>query len=108
MFNRDIQNEQVLARYLDLYFYPRFNLHNFQRINDVNDAQFAGIDVQFVSNNQIYIVDEKGYLSRSTIQDTFVLELSSLNRNGQRVEGWFYKPEKQTTHYLMCWEIEIR
>lgn len=87
MFNRDIQNEQVLARYLDLYFYPRFNLHNFQRINDVNDAQFAGIDVQFVSNNQIYIVDEKGYLSRSTIQDTFVLELSSLNRNGQRVEG---------------------
>lgn len=22
MFNRDIKNERVLARYLDLYFYP--------------------------------------------------------------------------------------
>lgn len=103
MFNRDLQNEQVLAQYLDLYFYTRIVVENTTRIADINAQQYAGIDITFDYNNKRYLVDEKGYLTKPTIQNTFVLELSFINPQGQRIEGWFYNPEKHTTHYLLCW-----
>lgn len=102
MFNTDLHNEQVLAAYLDDYFYPRVNIENFVRVGDLNQ-QYEGIDVRFNANNQEYLVDEKGYLTRPTIQNTFVLELSFINPRNERVEGWFYNPDKHSTHYLLCW-----
>lgn len=102
IFNADLHNEQVLGAYLDEYFYPRTNIKQFLREHDM-PHQRVGIDVRFNANNQEFLVDEKGYLSRETIQDTFVLELSFKDPRGNRVEGWFYSPDKQTTHYLLCW-----
>lgn len=102
MYVYDLHNEQVLGSYLDEYFYPRVNISNFSRVRDMNQ-QFAGIDVQFNINNRVFLVDEKGYLSKPTIQNTFVLELSFNNSRNERVEGWFYNLCKQSTHYLLCW-----
>ncbi len=31
-----------------------------------------------------------------------MLELIFINWTNQRVEGWFYNPEKETTQYLLC------
>lgn len=67
------------------------------------EEQFKGIDIRFNNQGREYLVDEKGYLSRPTIQNTFVLELSFVNPRNERVEGWFYNPEKDSTHYLLCW-----
>lgn len=111
IFNADLHNEQVLGDYLDQYLYPNVALQNLLRETNMNQ-QYVGIDVHFNVNNQAYLVDEKGYLTRPTIQNTFVLELSFINPRRQRVEGWFYNPDKVTTHYLFCWadrvDIDIR
>lgn len=101
-FNMDLLNEQVLASYLDQYFYPKLEMSYGTRVTD-SVEQYKGIDVRFNYGNREYLVDEKGYLSKPTIQDTFVLELSFLNRQNVRVEGWFYNPQKISTHYLLCW-----
>lgn len=101
-FNMDLHNEQVLASYLDQYFYPRLKVLNAKRVTNMVE-QFKGIDIRFNNRGREYLVDEKGYLSRSTIQNTFVLELSFVNPRNERVEGWFYNPEKDSTHYLLCW-----
>ena len=58
--------------YINDYFYPRVNFEHFLREGGMNQ-QYAGIDVQFNANNQEYLVDEKGFLTRATIQNTFVL-----------------------------------
>lgn len=101
VFNTDLHNEKILADYLDQYFYPIIGIP-FTRVENMED-QFKGIDVRFNHRNREYLVDEKGYLSRPTIQNTFVLELSFVNKQNKRVEGWFYNPDKYSTHYLLCW-----
>lgn len=98
----DLHNEQVLASYLDRYFYPKLEVVNVTRVTSMEE-QFKGIDIRFINQGREYLVDEKGYLSRPTIQNTFVLELSFVNPRNERVEGWFYNPEKDSTHYLLCW-----
>ncbi|MER1987517.1 MAG: hypothetical protein ABS948_16685 [Solibacillus sp.] len=102
-FNRDLSNEEVLGEFLNRYFYPLLGINNFLRYGNKSKEQFEGVDVYFETENQRYLVDEKGYLTRPTIQNTFVLELSYLNASGERKEGWFYDTNKKTTHYLMCW-----
>lgn len=98
----DLHNEQVLASYLDQYFYPKLEVVNVTRVTSMEE-QFKGVDIRFNNQGREYLVDEKGYLSRPTIQNTFVLELSFVNPRNERVEGWFYNPEKDSTHYLLCW-----
>ena len=102
IFNMDLHNEQVLASYLDQYFYPKLEFLNVTRVTN-KEEQFRGIDIRLDNQDREYLVDEKGYLSRPTIQDTFVLELSFINPGNERVEGWFYSPKKDSTHYLLCW-----
>ena len=101
-FNRDLHAEVVLGKFLDAYFYPNIYVQKFTRIKD-SDSQLSGIDVVLMSENERYIIDEKGYLSQPTIQNTFSLELSYLSRSGIRTEGWLFNPHKVTTHYLLCW-----
>lgn len=99
-FNVDLQNEQVLAVYLDQFYYNQYE-GDFERVQELN-RQLAGIDMVYNHNDVEMLIDEKGYLSRPTIQNTFVLELSYLH-NGNRMEGWLFSQAKETTHYLLCW-----
>jgi hypothetical protein len=102
LFNNDLYAESVLGKFLDEYFYPNIKIKNFKRVEDKN-LQFKGYDVVFECGNQEYIVDEKGYLSRPKIQNTFVLELSYLNRERRKKLGWLLDKNKLSTHYLLCW-----
>lgn len=101
-FNRDLHAESILGEFLDCYLYPNIHAQSVERIDD-KGLQYEGVDIEVIINNQNYFIDEKGYLSRPTIQNTFVLELSYLNCKGERKEGWLFNPNKITTHYLLCW-----
>ncbi|RXH52227.1 hypothetical protein D6T70_06795 [Kurthia gibsonii] len=102
-FKKDLNAEQELGKYLDEYFYPRCQeLQNVERITDMG-SQFKGIDVKAKYSSNEILIDEKGYLSIANIGSTFALELSYLNKSGNRKKGWLFDESKDTTHYLFCW-----
>lgn len=100
-FKTDLKAEAVLANFLDSNFYSNAKSNEIIRETD-SSKQYQGIDVSVSYKGNEYLIDEKGYLSKPTIQNTFALELSHL-KNGLRIEGWFNKKSKLTTHYLLCW-----
>lgn len=100
-FSIDINAESELGKFLDQFLYNKNRLKNFERVTD-KKRQFLGCDVIFESFNQQYIIDEKGYLSRPTIQDTFILELCYFKGDSKKL-GWLFDSSKITTHYLFCW-----
>lgn len=102
-FQRDLGAEQVLGKYLDLYYYNRNEaLTEIQRVED-RTRQLAGIDSTAVLDGKTILIDEKGLLSKTKPIPTFAFELSYISPNGNRHVGWLFDETKQTDYYLLCW-----
>ena len=59
-----------------------------------------GIDVIYKD----FLIDEKcalDYINKPL--STFAFELSSVNKNGERYDGWLVNKNLVTTHYLLCY-----
>ncbi|WP_404328402.1 hypothetical protein [Mesobacillus maritimus] len=100
-YKGDKKTESVVADFLDQYFYPKLNIHRFQRITDL-DQQHRGMDVVFTANNQPYIVDEKAQLHYNPPLPTFAFEVK-YKKNGIWKPGWLFDQTKETQYYLLVW-----
>src|SRR5699024_3039852 len=95
--------EQELANLVDKFYYNKVNeISNTKRIKN-DKEQYEGIDIMGEYNASTIFIDEKGYLSIPNLGPTFALEVSFLNQDKKRVEGWLFDSNKKTTHYLLCW-----
>ncbi len=96
----DIGQERIVGKYLKKYFYDRV----FDDVEVVFDTerQLSGIDV--VADGML--IDNKAQSSPKYVnhpRDTFILELSILNKDGEVIPGWFIDTKSRTTHYLFVW-----
>lgn len=96
----DSIQEDFLTQWLLVnYFVP-----NYKEINIWEDKgmQVKGVDVTLDG----MLVDIKGMTSKRYLNnpaDTYSLELSFLNREGDKRYGWFVSDDMITTHYLFVW-----
>lgn len=103
----DTNVEREIARFLDdnLYFDKRI-FSEFIR-TDGFDEQIHGSDILLsTSDNHLYkvVVDEKVASRYANLNlGTFSLELSFVNRKGDRMCGWFLDSTKKTQYYLFGW-----
>ncbi|WP_051633616.1 hypothetical protein [Bacillus sp. UNC41MFS5] len=105
-FEVDLNGENVLANFLDTYFYAKLEIQEFFRNtpekNNYLNNQFRGIDVTFTFNGSNFILDEKATLYYPNGIPTFAFELSYKKDNVWR-QGWFYDETKETDYYLLAW-----
>lgn len=106
----DEHKESVVAQFLDLYLYPKLKSISTQRIIE-KELQVRGVDLAMPCGNIIKYVDEKAgtdnkYLDGSLYR--FCVELSTLNINGNLMEGWFANTNLLTTHYLFVWIRDVK
>ena len=104
--NIDSANEQMVARFLDNYFYLPPLFDSAIRVSDKQE-QLQGKDV-IVSSSQLGLenacIDEKDtahYVNKDI--PTFAFELSFLLFDGTEVEGWLTDRAKETEYYLLLW-----
>lgn len=101
----DTAAEIEIGKFLDRYFYPRFNNGENKVIRIFDRAlQLKGIDVIFekTSGNK-YFLDEKAqvhYINKNL--PTFAFEIDSIQR-GNLTPGWFLNQHYETTHYVLIW-----
>jgi hypothetical protein len=99
---QDSKSEQVIAEYLDTYFYP-VHFPNYSRLND-KENQLKGIDTIITKNGISKTVDEKSaihYVNKNL--PTFAFELNFKLHTGELVDGWFFDIHKTTELYLLSW-----
>lgn len=102
----DMDAERELAKFLDLHLYNNGIFQNVHRTDDPN-SQMEGSDI-IVSIPSLglsnIIVDEKAsiyYINKPL--NTFVLELSFVNKQYHLQEGWFTNESLKTQYYLIQW-----
>ena len=107
-FLLDSNKEQIVHEYLEKFLYP--NIINIDgtpvKYTPYADEfhQKQGIDIELDWDKTKLIIDEKSATDYLNFQlDTFVLELSFLSQNGNRVLGWYLRDDLQTKYYLFCW-----
>jgi len=104
--NIDSANEQMVARFLDEYFYKAPLFDTAIRVTDKQE-QLLGKDIVVTSSKLALtnaIVDEKDtahYVNKNI--PTFAFELSFLLYDGTEVEGWLTDRAKETEYYLLLW-----
>ena len=94
---QDSLNSKEVEKFLDLYLYK--DPTKIERVND-KVRQLMGIDV--IYNNMF--IDEKcalDYINKPL--STFLMEISSINKSGNRYDGWLINEKLATTHYLFCY-----
>ena len=96
----DHQQERIVDKFLHKFFYSKL----FKSVETVTDfsRQVAGVDV---IADGMYI-DNKAQSSPKYVNNptnTFILELSFLNKYDEESVGWFLSDTSQTTHYLFVW-----
>lgn len=105
-FIDDLNGENVLANFLDKYFYAKLEVRDYFRNtpekHNYLQYQYKGIDVTFKWNGYDFIVDEKATLHYPNGIPTFAFELRYIKDNIWR-PGWFYDETKQTEYYLLAW-----
>ena len=99
-----IHGEKVINEYLCKYLYD--DLYNKNYILAGNkEAQLSGIDyVVYNDKGKPFSVDEKaqiGYINRP--RNTFILEISFLDRGMNVKEGWFIKNIVNPNYYEFIW-----
>ncbi len=107
--NQDMRAEQVLAQFMDEYFYSHLRTKEgvpviYTRIED-RDSQISGVDVCIKVGDREILIDEKAalYYSNAMIP-TFVFELDSIQKGHTKpVEGWFINDELKTEYYMLIW-----
>lgn len=111
-FDRDKKHEEIVAGWLEKYFYSQLNASvvNYMRVEEVSnadrikEAQTLGIDLVLKdSNEEMYFIDEK---SQTTYMNnplpTFAFELS-YEYNGVTRKGWLLDENKKTNYYLLIY-----
>lgn len=100
---RDMLVEQVIAKFLDINFYPK-HVTGFHRYKS-KEEQLKGKDVQFsVDGLNNIIVDEKAqshYINMDL--PTFAFELSFIRSSGEITMSWLFDESKETDYYLAIW-----
>lgn len=110
---RDRRVEQEIAKFLDNSLYKSVLFTEIERVND-RGRQLEGIDL-FISSPSLNLnkspADEKSQSSLTYLNKpipTFVLELSSLNKDRKEVIGWFLDKTKKTEYYIFVWLEKTR
>lgn len=113
-FKRDKVHEEIIAGWLDKYFYSKLNIYEVahKRVEEVKaesrikDAQEQGIDIVLKDKNEEkFYVDEKSqttYLNDP--RPTFAFEIS-YERDGVLKTGWLVDEKKNTNHYLLVYPM---
>ena len=101
----DTAAEIEIGKFLDKYFYPKFNNEKNKVIRVFDRSlQLKGIDVIFEkTNGNRYFLDEKAqvhYINKKL--PTFAFEIDSIQR-GNITPGWFLNQDYVTTHYVLIW-----
>ncbi len=115
-FINDSNNEQMVAKWLDKYFYPKMARLETGRFSFISrradeferkeeEIQKKGIDIVYKTQNEkLFCVDEKAqldYLNKKL--PTFAFEIKFKRRNNNFSEGWFIREDLKTTHYLLVY-----
>lgn len=102
-FENDVKGEEVVATFLEKYFYKKLPLRNYHRNKDMTN-QNKGIDLEFITKKGHYVVDEKAAIRYPNGLKTFAFEISYV-KDGVIKEGWFFDDTKETSHYILIWPI---
>ena len=94
----DEKREQIVNQFLLDNFFKRYD-STATLVNDVG-RQTKGVDAIFHKLN-VDIKAQTNYINNPT--DTYCLEISTLNRNGEPINGWFLNPEVITDYYTFAW-----
>lgn len=98
---QDEQAANAVAQSLDCNFY--IDTDNFTRVYDKN-RQVVGVDTEFDYAGYHYVCDEKAairYANRPL--NTYSLELSTLDKRGVEIPGWFVNSNMVNNSYLFIW-----
>ena len=102
--------EREIARFMDEKLYSNKSLFKEFRRTDDKAEQISGSDVVLSSCDGVLdnsVVDEKvAARYANTELNSFSLELSFIDRNGNRREGWFIDKDKTTEYYLLGWVVK--
>jgi len=119
-FKKDFKSEQLLARWLDEYFYKRLSDERYEipmrfkvtrpieyGKERAREMQQQGIDAFYrVKNGESFLVDEKAQLNYlNNPLETFAFEVLYKRKNGEGsfTHGWFINEDLETTHYLLVY-----
>lgn len=98
---QDEQAANAVAESLDNNFY--IYTENFNRVYDKN-RQVVGVDTEFDYAGYHYVCDEKAAIRYANKQlNTYSLELSTLNKRGVEIPGWFVNSNMINNSYLFVW-----
>jgi len=110
-FTHDLNQEQILGRYLDKIYETRDMEGALRRVTSL-ELQNAGVDLVYSSpsnnNGFTYNIDEKAqltYLNKSL--PTFAFELSYM-LNGNQKKGWLFDATKTTYYYFLVTSIFLK
>lgn len=98
--------EKVMAQFLDEYFYKNIGYTWRERVTD-RERQVKGLDVILKREGKVYNIDEKAAIRYTNGLNTFALELSFLNRKGNRVDGWLIDEKKVNDYFVFVWINKI-
>ena len=103
----DMAVEREIAKYLDKYLYSNTDIFKEYARTDTTYERLKGSDVILsTSDGLLYrtVVDEKVAAKYANTQlNSFALELSFINRHGDKSCGWFLDYSKNTEYYLFGW-----
>lgn len=98
--------EKVMAQFLDEHFYKNIGYTWIERVTD-RERQVKGLDVILKRDGKVYNIDEKAAIRYTNGLKTFALELSFLNRKGNRVDGWLIDEKKVNDYFVFVWINKI-
>lgn len=98
--------EKVMAQFLDEHFYKKIGYTWRERVTD-RERQVKGLDVILKRDGKVYNIDEKAAIRYTNGLKTFALELSFLNRKGNRVDGWLIDEKKINDYFVFVWINKI-
>jgi hypothetical protein len=104
-FSHDIQQEQILGKFLD-DVYDRLGIH-FERVGD-KDMQNRGVDIVVTKDDRRFFVDEKAQLDYVGVSmPTFAFEIGGFKDEYYKI-GWLFDEKKLTTHYMLVTDIFLK
>lgn len=101
---KDMADERIVGDFLDTNFYPTFCTSYTRNTTDI-DKQYTGEDIWVItSTGDDLIIDEKAATqwANKNLQ-TFAIEISNRDRNGNLKYGWYTNPNETNDTYLFCW-----
>ena len=107
---KDDSQENIINQFLIPYYFEKL----FTNVRPVDDTsmQGKGVDIKCDSKTvQDMLVDIKAQSSEKYINNprpTYSLEVSTYNRLGEEITGWFFAPDSLTEYYTFVWIHEAK